>query len=99
MVSVGVGVLAAAAAAMAIGTGSAAADDIKPQPSKPSAGGTAEVRGPAIQGEIRMSEMGVARGQGETRGSSIAVPVVEPFIYGGAIADMSAGTIANGPFR
>ena len=95
LVSVGIGVLAAAAAAMSIGVGSAAADDLKPRPNRPSAGGGAEVRSGGIQGELRASEVGVARGQGETRDSMMAVPPFEPYIFGGAIADFSAGTAGS----
>lgn len=100
-VSAGLGTLAAAAAMLTIGVGSAAADDIKPQPTQPGQGPAVEggVRTPAIQGELRSSDKGVALANpnADVRTSIRGVPPVIPWVFSGAGGDLSACVI-DGPY-
>lgn len=86
--AVGFGGLAIIAALLSFGAGTASADEIFADPSTPSQGPAVEDGIRSVQGQLRASDIGVARAQGVTqtddgysaeadvRGSDIAVPVV-----------------------
>ncbi|MBI3215845.1 MAG: hypothetical protein HYZ38_18650 [Mycobacterium sp.] len=78
--AVGFSALAVSVALLGLGAGTANADDLKADPSKPSAGPVAEngIRSQAIQGDLRTSDIGVAQaGTSKVTTSSEAVPTVK----------------------
>jgi len=65
---------------LGIASGTAHADDLKADPTTPSAGPVADkgIRTQAIQGELRTADKGVAQAQSvDVRGSNIGVPTVK----------------------
>ena len=100
-ISAGLAGVAAAAAMLTIGVGSAMADDIKPQPGSPGQGPTVEggVRAPAIQGELRSADKGVALANpnADVRTSDRGVPAVTAWAFSGAAGDLSA-CVYDGPY-
>lgn len=101
LTTAGLSAFAAAAAMLTIGIGSATADDITPQPAQPGQGPTVEdgVRTPAIQGELRSADKGVAMANpgGDVRTSNRGRPTVEAWAFTGAAGDISA-CVYDGPW-
>lgn len=75
----GLAALAMSASLLGAGSGVAGADDLKPNPSKPSGHPACErcVRSPSTHGEVRAADIGDVLAQGDARTSDKGVPVTK----------------------